>query len=187
MKTPIYVSTSINLAVKFLCAFGILYLIYMGFEVAIDRRIQEHNKQLGLPEHMSAVEKIKQIDCMAENIYREAGSEPFEGKVAVAQVTLNRVNSGQFASTVCGVVHEKNVVYNKVICQFSWYCDSKARSRHVYPKAYEESEIVARKVLLDGYRLDSLDSAIYYHADYVDPKWNKQKIAKIGRHIFYKG
>ncbi len=27
---------------------------------------------------------------------------------------------------------------------------------------------------------------IYYHADYVNPKWNKEKIGKIGLHIFYK-
>jgi spore germination cell wall hydrolase CwlJ-like protein len=28
-----------------------------------------------------------QLDCLARNIYHEAGYEPFEGKVAVAQVT----------------------------------------------------------------------------------------------------
>jgi spore germination cell wall hydrolase CwlJ-like protein len=26
---------------------------------------------------------------------------------------------------------------------------------------------------------------MYYHADYVNPGWNKEKVAKIGRHIFY--
>jgi hypothetical protein len=46
-------------------------------------------------------------------------AEPFEGKVAVAQVTLNRVESGKFANTVCGVVYQKNVFYERVVCQFS--------------------------------------------------------------------
>ena len=44
---------------------------------------------------------------------------------------------------------------------------------------------VAKKVLLEGFRLPSINKALYYHADYVNPKWNKPKVAKIGRHIFY--
>ena len=51
---------------------------------------------------------------------------------------------------------------------------------------YEESEAVAKKVLLEGFRLDGLKEALYYHADYVNPKWRKEKITTIGRHIFYK-
>jgi spore germination cell wall hydrolase CwlJ-like protein len=30
-----------------------------------------------------------------------------------------------------------------------------------------------------------MKTAMYYHADYVNPKWGKPKIGKIGRHIFY--
>jgi len=53
--------------------------------------------------------------------------------------------------------------------------------------AYEESYTVAKMVLLEGFRLDSLDEALYYHADYVNPRWGFKKVAKIGRHIFYTG
>jgi len=35
-------------------------------------------------------ERDRQLTCLAKNIYHEAASEPFEGKVAVAQVTINR-------------------------------------------------------------------------------------------------
>jgi spore germination cell wall hydrolase CwlJ-like protein len=38
---------------------------------------------------------------------------------------------------------------------------------------------------LEGFRLPSLDQALYYHADYVNPRWGKEKLATIGRHIFY--
>ena len=55
----------------------------------------------------------QQLDCLAINIYREAGYEPFEGKVAVAQVTLNRVQAGVFGKDVCGVVYQKNVIMEK--------------------------------------------------------------------------
>lgn len=130
--------------------------------------------------------KEAQLKCLAQNIYYEAGYEPFEGKVAVAQVTMNRLEDGRFANTVCGVVQQKNVIYQKVICQFSWYCDSDARRKPVNATAYEESFEVAKMVLLENFRLSTIKDALYYHADYVNPQWGKPKVAKIGRHIFYK-
>lgn len=128
----------------------------------------------------------KQIQCMARNIYWEAASEPFEGKVAVAQVTMNRVASGKFAQSVCGVVYQKNAVYDKVVCQFSWFCEANNVTKPIHPKQFKESEEVAKMVMLEGMRLPALKEAMYYHADYVNPKWNKEKITQIGRHIFYK-
>lgn len=128
----------------------------------------------------------QQLDCLAINIYREAGYEPFEGKVAVAQVTMNRVQSGKFGKDVCGVVYQKNIVMEKVVCQFSWACDSVHRNRPVGKEAYNESYEVAKKVLLEGFRLDILKDALYYHATYVNPRWPHEKIGKIGQHIFYR-
>jgi spore germination cell wall hydrolase CwlJ-like protein len=129
----------------------------------------------------------RQLVCLAKNIYHEAGSEPFEGKVAVAQVTMNRVESGLFPDDVCKTIFQKNVIYEKVICQFSWVCDRAIVDSKVtnHPN-YKESMEVAKKVLLEGFRLPSLKDAMYYHADYVNPGWRKEKITKIGRHIFYK-
>ena len=128
----------------------------------------------------------QQLDCLAINIYREAGYEPFEGKVAVAQVTMNRVNAGVFGKDVCGVVYQKNVVMQKVICQFSWACDSVHKNRPINKEAYNESYEVAKKVLLEGFRLSVLKDALYYHATYVNPRWPLEKIGQIGQHIFYK-
>jgi spore germination cell wall hydrolase CwlJ-like protein len=131
-------------------------------------------------------DRERQLDCLARNIYYEAGHEPFEGKVAVAQVTMNRAADSRFPSDVCGVVFQKNVFMEKVVCQFSWYCDSAVKLRPVNGPAYKESYEVAKKVLLEGFRLDILKNAMYYHADYVNPKWGKPKIGQIGRHIFYR-
>jgi spore germination cell wall hydrolase CwlJ-like protein len=131
-------------------------------------------------------DRERQLDCLARNIYHEAGHEPFEGKVAVAQVTMNRAADSRFPSDVCGVVFQKNVFMEKVVCQFSWYCDSAVKLRPVNGPAYKESYEVAKKVLLEGFRLDILKNAMYYHADYVNPKWGKPKIGQIGRHIFYR-
>ena len=133
----------------------------------------------------SAAERTKQLECLTRNIYWESASEPFEGKVAVAQVTINRVASGKFASDICGVVYQKNVVYDRVICQFSWNCDGSSKIRPIYPAHWKESEEVAKKVLLEGFRLPSMKNALYFHADYVKPQWGKPQVGKVGRHIFY--
>lgn len=128
----------------------------------------------------------QQLDCLAINIYREAGYEPFEGKVAVAQVTMNRVQAGKFGKDVCGVVYQKNVIMEKVVCQFSWACDSVHKNRPINKEAYNESYEVAKKVLLEGFRLSVLKDALYYHATYVNPRWPLEKIGQIGQHIFYR-
>jgi spore germination cell wall hydrolase CwlJ-like protein len=134
---------------------------------------------------VTATDRERQLRCLTQNIYWEAASEPFEGKVAVAQVTMNRAASGQFPGDVCAVVYQKNIVYSRVVCQFSWYCDGTHRVKPVYQPLYRESEEVAKKVLLENFRLPSLKNAMYYHADYVKPGWGKTPIAKIGHHIFY--
>lgn len=135
---------------------------------------------------ITAEVRERQLACLAKNIYHEAGSEPFEGKVAVAQVTMNRVESGQFPGDVCKTIYQKNIVYEKVICQFSWTCDRVTGPKPIHKVNYEQSMDAAKKVLLEGFRLPSLEDALYYHADYVNPGWRKEKVAKIGRHIFYK-
>ena len=133
----------------------------------------------------SVADRTKQLECLTRNIYWESATEPFEGKVAVAQVTINRVNSGKFAPDICGVVYQKNVIYDKVICQFSWNCDGSSKVKPIYPAHWKESEEVAKKVLLEGFRLPSMKNALYFHADYVKPQWGKPQVGKFGRHIFY--
>jgi spore germination cell wall hydrolase CwlJ-like protein len=134
---------------------------------------------------VTAQMRQKQLDCLARNIYHEAGYEPFEGKVAVAQVTINRAESSQFPSDICQVVYQKNIVYEKVLCQFSWYCDSASVKKPMNGPVYTESMEVAKKVLLEGFRLPDLKKALYFHGDYIQPGWNKKPVAKIGRHVFY--
>lgn len=136
---------------------------------------------------VSTADRSKQLECLARNIYWEAASEPFEGKVGVAQVTLNRVEDGRFGKDVCGVVYQKNIVYEKVVCQFSWYCEPHHKTRPIHPALWDESVEVAKKVLLEGFRLPSLKEALYFHADYVKPGWpNMVYVGKFGQHLFYK-
>ena len=171
--------------IKFvLFTLALLAVTYAGYKV-VNYKL-DHLKEARINiSPVTAELRQKQLDCLARNIYHEAGYEPFEGKVAVAQVTINRTESGQFPSDICQVVHQKNVVYEKVLCQFSWYCDSASLKKPMNGPVYTESMEVAKKVLLEGFRLPSIKNALYFHGDYINPKWGKKPVAKIGRHIFY--
>lgn len=164
-----------------------LVAVAVAVAAVCDARLESlRNARNAMPDtYVTAAEQTRQLECLTRNIYWEAASEPFEGKVAVAQVTLNRMKSGKFPNSVCGVVHQKNVFYEKVVCQFSWYCEGTQKIKPVHRPLWRESEEVAKKVLLEGFRLPSLHQALYYHADYVNPGWKHPKIEQIGHHIFY--
>ena len=170
------------------CAIGLIVIAYaMQWIVTYKFDSLSKNQLLSSKDIVTIKERERQLTCLAQNIYHEAGSEPFEGKVAVAQVTLNRASSGNFPNDICAVIYQKNVFMEKVVCQFSWYCENGGKPPIKHKEAYNESYAVAKKVLLEGFRLDLLKDAMYYHADYVSPGWKKEKIGKIGRHIFYRG
>jgi spore germination cell wall hydrolase CwlJ-like protein len=172
-----------NIAFKALCFLAVIFAVIAVTDSKLNslRDVNEVARQ----GFVSTADRARQLDCLTRNIYWEAATEPFEGKVAVAQVTLNRVESGKFAKDICGVVYQKNVVYDRVVCQFSWFCDGSSVRRTIYPAHWKESEEVAKKVLLEGFRLPSVNNALYFHADYVNPRWGKPQVAKFGRHIFY--
>ena len=140
----------------------------------------------------------KEVMCMAKNIFFEAAIESTAGKLAVAQVTLNRVNSKYYPNTVCEVVYEglhytaSNGLQLPVRdrCQFSWYCDGKGDEPRENTRLWTDTQELAKYVLLrQDDLLDITDGALNYHADYIDaPRWagRKHKTAKIDTHIFYR-
>lgn len=147
---------------------------------------KQANYQVAESSQITTEVRERQLACLAKNIYYEAGNQPFEGKVAVAQVTLNRTESGLYPSDICKTIYQKNIVYEKVLCQFSWVCDRDTTVRAINKVSFKESEEVAKKVLLEGFRLPSLKEAMYFHGDYINPGWKRERITKIGNHIFYK-
>lgn len=130
-------------------------------------------------------ETQKQVDCLADNIYHEAGYEPREGKEAVALVTLNRTQDPRFPKDICSVVKQKTTMAERIVCQFSWFCQNVSNPRK--KDAYQEAREVAVYVYANYENLkDITKGALYYHADYVNPRWKLEKTTVIGRHIFYK-
>jgi len=120
--------------------------------------------------------KASEISCLAKNIYMEARGESIQGQIAVAQVTLNRVRSGKFQGSVCGVVYAHK--------QFSW--TNKKTSQIKDSKAWQVSNEIARAVLTNSVPLPAF-KALYFHTRQVNPRWNRNKqiVARIGNHIFY--
>ena len=123
----------------------------------------------------------QQVNCLAKNIYYEAAFEPYEGKLAVAQVTMNRTRDSNFPSNPCDVVYQRT----HKTCQFSWTCMKMDIAINKYE--WQEAELIAHKALTQPVLHDKLanENALYYHAVYVRPGWKGKVVTKIGNHIFY--
>jgi len=133
--------------------------------------------------HIAAQSVERETKCLADAIYHEARSESEAGQMAVAEVVLNRVNSGKYPDSICGVVYQGA---NRVTgCQFSFTCDGSLKQR-IEPIAYTRAQRVAKNIVM-GHGRALVGSATYYHADYVAPAWASayEQTARIGRHIFY--
>ena len=119
------------------------------------------------------------VQCLAKNIYHEAGVESRSGKIAVAQVTVNRLKSGRYGSSVCKVVYSK--------AQFSWTLSKKLRAEKPKGELWQASLAIAKE-FQRGVRAKGMANIDHYHTDYIKkPKWAFVKTAmiKVGQHIFY--
>ena len=141
-----------------------------------------------------------EVKCLAKNIYFEARDQTIKGQIAVALVTINRVNSRRFPNSICKVVKQARYRNGKLVkhkCHFSWFCDGLSdRPRNKI--AWKVSKVIAKAMLEQpGVHLkrhgerwkvnDFLNGATHYHRTDVDPYWNHKmlKVAEIGDHIFY--
>lgn len=140
---------------------------------------KEFISELILVETIRRVNFEKDAYCLAKNIFYEAGGEPYEGRLAVATVTMNRVDHTQFPNNVCDVVYERNTRF----CQFSWTCGPKAKFN---PDAFDKALVLAEQVLTENIRITELDNALFFHNTSIDPEWKfAVPIKQIGNHIFY--
>ena len=122
----------------------------------------------------------KDVECLARNIFYEAGSEPLEGKVAVGLVTMNRAQDPRYPAGICGVVQQKTLAavsqkvttvrtvkpswvepprqvvetrtqtVTRAICQFSWTCMRVSTPKNDDPR-WIESQQVAEELAHGGY------------------------------------
>jgi spore germination cell wall hydrolase CwlJ-like protein len=117
----------------------------------------------------------KQINCLAQNIYHEARGEPIRGQLAVAYVTLNRLEDRRFPNTICSVVFQRS--------QFSWTAHN-PRIRE--PKAWSRAkELAEQALILHALGEDSTYGAIYFDGRKAKQSYHTRRTVVIGKHSFY--
>ena len=141
----------------------------------------------GKPNYAALIDpkdSARQMRCLAEAIYFELRSEPEEGQAAVAQVVLNRVRSGIYPTTVCGVVYQDR--NRPFACQFTFACEGKSL-RIEEPGPWAVATRIAQEVVSGANYNPKVGEAVNYHANYVSPFWvgYLRKVDRIGAHIFY--
>lgn len=128
--------------------------------------------------------------CLTQNIYFESRDQPLVGQVAVAFVTINRVDSWRYADSICAVVRA-GYKPNRADCHFSWYCDGQSDYPHdnaIERKAWNTAKIIAKAVIRNrDYIVDPTNGSTHYHSNKVSPWWAPKiaYIGTIGDHLFY--
>ena len=165
-------------------------------DIQFDKPLQPISNEV-LPPTENGLEQ--DIKCLALNIYHEARSDNLAGRVAVADVVLNRVRDNRYPNNICDVVKQAKLsqwwldngreVPIRNQCQFSWWCDGLS-DEPTNSSVWEESLLIATNLLIHNEYRGITEGATHYHATYVNPRWIKDRgmhvIGRIGEHIFYR-
>lgn len=145
------------------------------FEISEDAAIPAKLSQLVSQVGESAdVTGDAEMRCLANAVYFESRGEPLEGQLAVAQSIINRVESGRYADSVCGVVTQRG--------QFT-FDHSRTPAKGI---DWRTAMSIARIAATDMWR-EIAPRAVSFHAARLSPGWRgKTKIAQIGNHVFYR-
>lgn len=123
----------------------------------------------------------REVNCMASAMFYEAQGEPEKGKLAVGHVILNRMRSGLYPTSVCGVVHQKG--------QFQWVHNHRLRKNRVYHQVrHKHIHNMASKLYAQhtkGKVRDVTKGALFFSSNGVRPAPRAVKGVKIGRHQFF--
>ncbi|MCL7745600.1 cell wall hydrolase [Halalkalibacter alkaliphilus] len=147
-------------------------LIYVGQHIHLHN--EKHNPKSSSETSKDHVETLseKELDLLARIVRAEAQTEPFEGKVAVADVVLNRLESPQFPDTIKEVIYEPG--------QFE-----PVMNGQVDQPADEES-IEAVDAALSDMRNITEDSLFFYNPAIATNRWldTRETTVVIGQHEF---
>jgi spore germination cell wall hydrolase CwlJ-like protein len=129
--------------------------------------------------------RARAVKCLTAAIYFEARGEPVRGQIAVAQVVMNRVFSGYYPNTVCGVVYQN--ANRHLACQFTFACDGISDVVRE-PDAWERAKRIAAETIDGQLWLPEVGKATHYHAYWVHPSWVHEmtRMYKLGVHTFYR-
>jgi spore germination cell wall hydrolase CwlJ-like protein len=118
-----------------------------------------------------------ELRCLASTVYFESRSESLAGQLAVAHVVINRAESGRFAPTLCGVVHQRG--------QFSFVRGGRMPAINTAGRQWRNAVAIAQ-IARNGSWKNQAPGALFFHATHVSPRWNRARVAQIDNHIFYR-
>ena len=149
---------------------------------AVDSKVKTPAERLGL---LDEKVRAKQEKCLADAVYFEARGEAVRGQIAVAQVVMNRVFSGYYPTTVCGVVYQN--ANRHLACQFTFACDG-IRDVVTEPDMWDRAKRIAKATLDGRLWLPEVGKSTHYHAYWVHPSWvhEMKKMYRTGVHTFYR-
>ena len=124
-------------------------------------------------------ELTEQMRCLAGAVYFEARGEPLQGQLAVAEVVINRASDSRWPASYCGVVLQRS--------QFSFVRGGRLPRINTTKKTWARAKAVA-KIAHDNLWQTEANDAVYFHANYVSPRWSRKKtrLAQIQTHVFYR-
>ncbi|WP_079508659.1 cell wall hydrolase [Mesobacillus jeotgali] len=114
--------------------------------------------------------KEEEVKLLARLVHAEAKGEPYEGKVAVAEVVLNRVENEQFPDTVKEVIYQRNAF-------------QPVQNGAINKPANEE----AVKAVEDALENDNnMDYLYFYNPETATSQWifTRDVVKTIGKHAF---
>jgi spore germination cell wall hydrolase CwlJ-like protein len=112
-------------------------------------------------------------ECLARAMFFESNRSSREGLVAVGTVVMNRVESGEYPQTICGVVGQKNQFAPGVL------------TRKMDSKALPDVQAAAEAVLA-GERHPAVHTARFFHqAGLTFPYKNMHYVLEAGGNAFY--
>lgn len=114
------------------------------------------------------------VNLMAKVVYAESNCEPFEGKVAVASVILNRLLYPEFPKTVKGVITQKGA-----------FSCVKNGTIDVVPNEDSYNAVIQALKGVDP----TGESIFFYNPKIATSQWmkniSKKNVKYIGNHVFF--
>ena len=156
-------------------------LIYVGDEISTSGKVAVTDKVEVVKKSVTVKQEVNEkpvvhsngyeADLLARLVRAEANNQPFEGKVAVAQVVLARVASGQFPNSISAVIHQSG--------QFSPVSNGSIN------KAPTASDVEAVQVAMSRGGGSAL---FFYNSATASSRWldSRETVFVIGNHTFKK-
>lgn len=131
---------------------------------------------------------VSQADrqCMIDNIFYEAASEPLEGQILVAQTVINRtVTRNRWGSTICETIYERAQFSWTFIPAYKlWRFKTNPKNAEAYARIEANIDFILSIPPVDSYK----NVTHYLRCGHSSPEgWEKkfEFLGQVGNHCFY--